>query len=491
MARRFTFEDVDGDVAVLDRGQRICRVSRQFKSLVEVRFKPAGEFLFGGRGNRGLSLAWQRPNCREHAPDRMQVGTQLTRTGAARLTVQCSDGSGVLGHETQIDISWSPRWHSYVYQFQTRVSVGEGGDWRTFDDGWYDGMEYLDLYPAGVFNEGWSRPEPWDNPNPIQMRPWGAKERYRACLYQDASGQWRKFPLNHLVGRWCNRLKLGGDGLFAFVNEPAGNPVVQLLGSTRRDSMVSICHHMYDVHFVLPGPMWVPQGAQASAGYRLFSVDEQTASSWQRKAQPMEVNDWDRWRLGLPAYEPPGKISTFDRAIRLDGYDSAFHWMPTNAAGWYGYEIPIDREDVKFTWSPRQGRDGKGAVAVWACQGGTWGWVSTMHPQQVKPNTRYSLSAWIKTRDLRGRGATVGITGTMPIGRKTYRNHENVLYCPRRIKGTSDWVRIEFNLPKFADNSGTDRNGYFYRHNVVQIWLIQDGTGTTWFDDVLLSPVKE
>jgi len=394
----------------------------------------------------------------------------------------------VLEHNTALVISWSPRWKSYLYDVVTSVTVKKGGRWRTFEDGWYDGMEYLDVFPTGIFNQGWDRPEPWPNPNPPQCQPWCAPERYRACLYQEAGGAWRQFSLNRLVARWCNRLSLGGEGLFAFANEQAGNPVVQLVGNTLHKSQVSLCHMMYDVHFFLPSCTWASKGRH-SARYRLFAVDTKTAREWQKHAKGIEPNNYDRWRLALPVYAPPGEVSTFDRVIRPDRYDDAYHWLPTDAAGWEAYEIPIDRSGVKFAHSPCEGRDGKGAAMVWSGQGGRHGWVSYQHPAQVLPNRRYCLSAWVRTLDLVGLGATIGITANMPIGGRRYPDHSYILLSPRRIKGITDWTKLTFDLPCFGDNSGTSSDGMFYRHNVVRLWLLQEGRGTTWFDDVLLEPI--
>jgi hypothetical protein len=244
---------------------------------------------------------------------------------------------------------------------------------------------------------------------------------------------------------------------------------------------------MYDVHFALPSCTWESKGTHR-ARYRLLAVDAKTARAWQKQAQGVEPGNYDRWRLALPVYAPPGEVSTFDRVIRPDRYDDAFHWQPTDAAGYEGFEIPFDRVGVKYAHAPRQGRDGKGAVMVWA-DGGRHGWVSNVHPIQVMPNCRYRLSAWVRTLDLAGAGATIGITGTMPIGGRKYPDHHRILLSPRRIKGAADWTKLTFDLPRFGDNSGTSDQGYFYRYNVVRLWLLQDGRGTTWFDDVLLEPI--
>lgn len=479
----------DGDdLSVFHGTCKVCRISAKFKTLLEVVFQPGGEPLFGGRGSVGIGLFWKRPNCGDHVPDNFNVEGRIVG-GKPRLDISCSDSKGVLSHSMRMDISWSESLGSYVFDVDTRVKVGKGKSWKTFEAGWYDGMEYLNPLPSGAFNQGWDHPEPWPNHNPPQMQPWCAPERYQHCVYQAHDGKWNSFPLNHLVSSWANRLDMGGDGLFAYVAESAGNPVVQLMGDTRRKSNVSLCHALYDTHFVLPHTGWAEGGTEARAQYRLFAVGKKQALEWLRQSRKPVISGWERWRMGLPVYAPPGELSDFDRVIRPDSYDKETLWAPTDARGWWGHEIPVDISDAKFAWNPHDGRDGGGAVMVWSDNDGPWGWVSDAHQKQVAHNTKYRLTAWVKTREVVGSGSTIGITGNFPIGGKIHKDHNSILLCPKRIKGSSKWTKLQFDLPKFGDNSGTSKDGYFYRHNVVKIWLLQEGKGTTWFDDVLLEEI--
>jgi len=113
------------------------------------------------------------------------------------------------------------------------------------------------------------------------------------------------------------------------------------------------------------------------------------------------------------------------------------------------------------------GRTGKRCVMITSNGGADAGWLGTI---VVKPNTRYRLSAWIKTENLNagsGNGALLNVHNIQPL--KT-----------PAVKGTSDWTKVELVF-------NTQGNP------VIQVNCLFGGwgqsTGTAWYDDVTLEAV--
>ncbi len=108
------------------------------------------------------------------------------------------------------------------------------------------------------------------------------------------------------------------------------------------------------------------------------------------------------------------------------------------------------------------GRTGKRCVMITSRGGADAGWLGTI---VVKPNTRYRVSAWIKTEDLdagSGKGALLNVHNIQP------------LQTPA-VSGTKDWTKVEVEF----DSGG---------NAVVQVNCLFGGwgrsTGTAWYDDM-------
>jgi hypothetical protein len=78
----------------------------------------------------------------------------------------------------------------------------------------------------------------------------------------------------------------------------------------------------------------------------------------------------------------------------------------------------------------------------------------------------YTLTAWVRTQDVQGEGATIGAKLLYPDAPPVYR--------PDRITGTNDWQQLEFSFTLSRPAYG------------LAVVLDVSGTGTAWFDDVEL-----
>jgi len=135
--------------------------------------------------------------------------------------------------------------------------------------------------------------------------------------------------------------------------------------------------------------------------------------------------------------------------------------------------------DRPVGWQPRSysgpaehrlgegGRTGQSCLEIQSAAGSDTSWYAKV---AVKPNTTYRLSAWIKTQDVKPRGAQGALLNV----------HELQQPAPVRtqpVRGTSDWTPVSVRF-----NSGP--------HRQVSINCLFGGwgqaTGTAWYDDVEL-----
>lgn len=93
---------------------------------------------------------------------------------------------------------------------------------------------------------------------------------------------------------------------------------------------------------------------------------------------------------------------------------------------------------------------------------------------KLKPNTRYRISYYLKTKDLRGKigaGAWINFSKTRGMA------------IPRtRILGTTPWHRISVEVKTPAD---TGKN--YLPPLCLWVWSAK---GTAWFDEVRIDEVK-
>ena len=114
------------------------------------------------------------------------------------------------------------------------------------------------------------------------------------------------------------------------------------------------------------------------------------------------------------------------------------------------------------------GRSGKHCVMISAAKGVDLAWRRIV---AVKPLSKYRLSGWIKTRDVKPAPSSKGLGALLNL-------HGSNVRRTGAIVGTKDWTRVEF----------TFETGYDERSIQVNCLLGGWGlaTGTAWYDDLSL-----
>jgi len=108
-----------------------------------------------------------------------------------------------------------------------------------------------------------------------------------------------------------------------------------------------------------------------------------------------------------------------------------------------------------------------------------WAYTALGEPFFQKPfseGKRYRLIAYLKTKRVQGKGATIGIR----LHRENRENRESVFdwkeyehYYGNRLTGSNDWKQLEVITPPIHP-----------KPNRVHLLLEQSGQGESWFDDV-------
>ncbi|QJE97889.1 PVC-type heme-binding CxxCH protein [Luteolibacter luteus] len=124
-----------------------------------------------------------------------------------------------------------------------------------------------------------------------------------------------------------------------------------------------------------------------------------------------------------------------------------------------------DRDGVKLTASP-DGREGSMALSISSAKNSDCGAAVTV---KVKQRTRYRLSAWIKTQDLKPAGDGPGALLNVHGGERT-----------QGVKGTKDWTQVSTDV-ETGDRSELLVHCLFGGYG--------GATGTAWYDDISLTEI--
>lgn len=383
------------------------------------------------------------------ATDRVvNIDVQGSGTDKLVVTFNTRDRSGIADSKRILTLTYDSTAGSYVYDFQA---------WLTFNspeflNGGARSLEFCDPWLVGC-------------PGPAVEFPGMWERRYQKFIYESNEGLVYT-PLNHYTTSLKGGFKLKRDGFFVAAYEPTGNPSIQFVGDTADKSGISICWWGYDIHLgrtIAPEEMDKP----ILAHFRFANCPATKAQSMARDAK---LPNWTSggWNLGneYPVYE---RKSSFAKGLALDGIAEGkvdpFPWITQgNGASWDKTSgrtdkcsLKIAKKDVGLTrWQTFQG-DGEGYFAE------PWSWVKG-----------YTVSCWVKTESVSERGSTLAIQYHVPNF-----TQEFPVLSARKLTGTNGWTKLELEIGPPPEKSGC-----------LMIMLQQDGAGTTWFDDLEVTPVK-
>ncbi len=358
-----------------------------------------------------------------------------------RFVVICTDNQDKtwLTSRAEVTITYDPAKNTYVHDVVSTLVIPEGHSLRLNHP-----IEFTDPLVHGHVgsaspNDSWETPHPWS-------------------VYKHVSGKLYKHPHNHVTwypgfGEPAWREAKGNyldpqGGFWAVVGDPIANPVWSLQGSSVPGSefYTELCGWAFDVHM-----RWYPvkSGETLAPGtytvnWRLTSVDGKQADEWLAQADFCAPGDLNKELLLYTA--GIGNVERFGKVVK---WASPFYEYPWGDASLLDKTVGHgDNTSLRLDGPQEAG----------AAVGGS------VFSDPVLPDTSYEVSAWVKTKDVQGEGPGLMFGGQF--------------YFPL-ITGTTDWQKI----------------GFVCRPNeplhTVPFRVLNSGSGSVWFDDFMIRPLKE
>jgi hypothetical protein len=381
------------------------------------------------------------------------VGVQVSGQDSAclGLEVVTRTPEGVATSRRRLELRYDAAADSYVYGFAAHLEIHSP---EVFDG------------PDGAAAAGAVRFEycdPWysDVPGPTVAFPGRWTKRYGRLLAEAADGTVWQMPLNHMATGIPTPEGFAPDGRLVLADDPGHNPALVFLGPTAGRSRIGVCNWGYDVHCLAQyrrEELYAP----ICERFEVRRCPDADAARLLAAAGPVPPVQY-RGFAELPRYERRG---SFAAGLRLDqpadGSTDPWPWLPSgDGAEWCRDEGRSDRCSLKIA------RTEPGATEWTMNREGDGAWTEAW-----TPGTGFRVSVHIRTRRVEGRGACLALRWAV------YNAPERYPYvCSERLTGTRDWTRVEVRL-----------QGPPPGISAIAIVLRQDGTGTSWYDDLEVEP---
>ncbi len=343
----------------------------------------------------------------------------------------------------RITVSYDPAQGRYRYQ----VAV----DARKRDPA---GFESFNMMLAGALED---RPE---------------KRRWSHTLRGDADGQTRRIVHSNALfectdfgnmrtgeGPWRHYHLGYPQAWVAYAAHPVFNPAC-LIRRTTVPLMGATCSQLFDEHII-----WTRAGQDqvGEDGYFHFHLDLEFVNLpaplakrlLKQAADPAKPQGWMNERVAIPFHMEVE--NAFETAVDP--------WQPETCPI---LVVPAGPAGA-ITWADDQAHSGSRSIRLRQQKAERLSLFPLGAVCKVRARTRYRLSAWVKTEAAAG-GARLELAGFA----YTYRNISHQA-ASADLRGTTDWTRLEVEL-----ESGEQA--------YVMPFLVLDGPGTAWFDDVRLGP---
>ena len=409
-------------------------------ALFEVRLTPEGapliDWILSWRHASLCTTAQlQDIDARNEGPDRL------------RLTFTATTPDKDYTSETQVDLTFDSQRQCYRYETASslRANTFPFYSWKDIDSARMHEQyavfpqEFANFMPRGSFNAF----------APADSTP----KKWQAFVYQNTADGWNKVPQHHLhtPDKYNIRFPAGPCKL-GFVDDPGGNPCVELLERVPAASQGEICWAMNDIHLRVDK---FALNHEHRVKYALTQFTPEETAGILNQAKGYDYTEEEK--------------RVFDRPrIALDGtcdFETGFDFAEAdiNSHFW----LPMG--DIQHTsWAGGEGRDAsrclknetpEPARVLWQAE-------STNAPA-VPAGKRYRVSAWVKTRALTGEafleawdnGRTPAPVRSQPVG------------------GTTDWQQVSVDVDVAESRLPAGR---------IAVRVVHDGQGTSWFDDVAI-----
>lgn len=451
-------------------------VPLQFQNIV---LRPGGEPLLHAiwrfrEGGTGAPVDLLDFEAAEMGPERLQLSLH-TRSQANPWVVNA----------TTVEVSYDADRDRFLYDVEIELEP----DQEHLPDEIPGAMEFFNLKPYGIIDD-WLRPGYFD-PAVLKGRDdpgaW-ATERLDFFLYEEPGDATVLLPVNQYNHSHTHKEMVQPQGRLAFVNHPAGNPTVRLKDDTTLQVFTDRCHLVHDEHII--GQFNKRADGRGFEGrqrvhFVLYDSYGEESDELISRAHVKELPATDLARV-VPRREVDLKgYDSFERPHRMDEVDKGDFWVPVSGwdsanTDWWWCSPPGEVLAKQCIWDRTHGRTGRASLKVVTDDDGRAGWESLWHPIFLRPQCRYLLSCYVRTRDLKGKGAFLGyFFGPDEAAREKGEPYE-VRANDAGVAGTTDWTYLEhtFTAGKYGDG--------IYGPTCLFIRMWHEGRGISWWDDLVL-----
>ncbi len=438
--------DADGDL--FDGDIRIGRI-RQLR-LAEACPAP-GESSFLSP-TVPLPLFWWQYAHHEHPERNAGVHTRLDvdHMGTESLALICTGRNESESILSVFRLTIYRDRHSmmYLYEVDAELTVADGASWRVTHNPDHGEVECCNLWPAQSFSPDASEPK-----------------RYQACLWQSGS-QRRLIPHHHLETDDKHNITLQSGDRLSYVLEDR-NPTLEIL--SQQPLVAGLCAYMWDLHVGIrictsPQDVVLAGGTRFHVRYRLSCPSRNQLADDVAQASPPDR----ALSAAIPVYK--NGVNDFD-PVDPDVSSPQWPWTPEPASSL--------STAVELSLDDQVSRVGKRSLKIQHAENTRSHWIMTaLGPAFGWPafanGCRLRLSAAIRT---------LGLVGESRIALRYHLTGREGLFSPQTysrvdsntvVSGSREWTRIEVTTPPL--DPAPDR---------VHLILEQNGTGITWFDEVL------
>ena len=434
------------DLTVRDGADQIAEI-RGLK-LTSARFRPGGRALIGE--TVPLFLFWMQ--YANHQDPERNAGTgghvEIVAQTPDEVVLKCSGttASGACSSSVVLTIRRVQDPVRYVYSVQATLDVQSKQGWLVTPNPTQGEVEFVNLWPDGTFS-----------PNPNDPR------RYQACYLVTPAGV-ERIPHHHLETSDKHAIVMNRGDRFLWLQEDE-NPCLTIL--TENTVTAGLCAYMWDAHFAYKictegKEVLLPAGSHFEAGYELTSLDKNEAKPIIERAVDRPAPDLTT----IPLYV--SGVNHFTRTLQNAGADWRYIW-PWEAEG-DSVSTPVF--DLGF------GFDDSSCLRIDSPRAGKSCWkVTTLGPafggKPFASGSQYQLSAIVKTSTLEGKSMIAVRLHRENRGSVFEIQNYETFTSGQTLQGDTDWRLLKVITPPISP--APDR---------LHLLLIQEGSGTTWFDDV-------
>lgn len=451
MSDRFTCEQTGPADVVIRYGPDIVGLIRDLR-LVCGRFRPGGRCCIGP--TVPLPLFWMQ--YANHQDPERNAGSDARATvresGPERIVISCTGrtASGACVSSMTLSVSAEEDPVRFCYHVDARLEVTSESGWTVTPNMEHGEVEFANLWPDGTFVPGG-----------------GDRKLYQGCFVEGPLGILR-IPHTHFESADKHNIPLHPRKRFLWLLEDE-NPCLTLESGS--PVLAGVCAYMWDAHFGYRvcsnrEPVILPVGSLFEAAYSLRAMSREEGEAIARSAAGGKSPETESVPIYLPGLN---RFSTFPVDLQ-ERIADAWPW-----------ETEIDANvDAHCVIDDRIGFDDSHSARIESRSSGKASWkATTIGPaygqQEFPAGSRFRLSAQVRTENLAGT-ATVVLRlhreGTEDLfDPSTYERFAS----PLTVRGDTRWTLLDLTTPPISPPP--DR---------VHILLVQEGPGTSWFDNVEL-----